>query len=503
MSLADKYAHLLAPVGPSKSADDSEDDTTAKLIEKEDFGSISQERGSIRQKKDYLLQESDPKYSGKKISRQKFLSDFEEGVGLRADESEDEDEDDDNEDEMDEGDDSGEGLEEDDEDEDDEDEDEDNKDEDNEEEDDEEEDDEDMDDEEAGDFDMLNQMNETLDNKKVSAKSLKKPEETDIQTFPTQSVDSEKGKAVLNQISLYDQILGLRIKLQKILLAANQLPSPDEWKRLLEDISPKLDESTKKARKSVKQLLDKLIEMQSRLLFNYPETRHIETGNEENKKTEDSDEEITSSESEDETPVKRQKAKIGNVNSFLEKRHKTFSLYRNKQLEKWHDRTKLIGGKSARSMAAMETSVTAQIRYVLSDMARLRRRTQMKRSNYKILLCPNQDEHQEEIFDDDDFYHQLLRELIERKTENVNDPVALTRHWLQLQKMRSKKSKKYDRRENKDRKIKFVVHPKLVNFTAPVPNNQWTDVAKDELFSSLFGSRHETSTVDVDIALFR
>ena len=32
-----------------------------------------------------------------------------------------------------------------------------------------------------------------------------------------------------------------------------------------------------------------------------------------------------------------------------------------------------------------------------------------------------------EIFDDSDFYHQLLRELIEKKTSDINDPVALSR----------------------------------------------------------------------------
>ena len=36
----------------------------------------------------------------------------------------------------------------------------------------------------------------------------------------------------------------------------------------------------------------------------------------------------------------------------------------------------------------------------------------------------------EEIFDDDDFYHQLLRELIERKTSDINDPIAITRFVL-------------------------------------------------------------------------
>ena len=39
----------------------------------------------------------------------------------------------------------------------------------------------------------------------------------------------------------------------------------------------------------------------------------------------------------------------------------------------------------------------------------------------------NSKDYEEEIFDDDDFYHQLLRELIERKTADINDPIALSR----------------------------------------------------------------------------
>lgn len=39
----------------------------------------------------------------------------------------------------------------------------------------------------------------------------------------------------------------------------------------------------------------------------------------------------------------------------------------------------------------------------------------------------NSDDICEEIFDDDDFYHQLLRELIEHKSEGVSDPIQLGR----------------------------------------------------------------------------
>ena len=40
----------------------------------------------------------------------------------------------------------------------------------------------------------------------------------------------------------------------------------------------------------------------------------------------------------------------------------------------------------------------------------------------------SQKDYDEEIFDDDDFYHQLLRQLIERKTVDMNDPIALSRY---------------------------------------------------------------------------
>ena len=44
-----------------------------------------------------------------------------------------------------------------------------------------------------------------------------------------------------------------------------------------------------------------------------------------------------------------------------------------------------------------------------------------------------EDEVDAEIFDDDDFYQQLLKELIDRKSEGVTDPVLLGRQFLKIQ----------------------------------------------------------------------
>merc|ERR1712241_1574104 len=94
------------------------------------------------------------------------------------------------------------------------------------------------------------------------------------------------------------------------------------------------------------------------------------------------------------------------------------------------------------------------------------------------------------IFDDSDFYHHLLRELIEKKTSVNSDQGQVGQHWLQIQKLRSKLKKKVDTRASKGRKVRYDVHTKLVNFMAPVRlSDQMPDNSRQELFSSLFGAR--------------
>ena len=65
-------------------------------------------------------------------------------------------------------------------------------------------------------------------------------------------------------------------------------------------------------------------------------------------------------------------------------------------------------------------------------------------------------DYDEEIFDDDDFYHQLLRQLIERRISysESTDPVVMGTQWLQLQKLRTKARKSVDTKASKGRKIR-------------------------------------------------
>ena len=137
------------------------------------------------------------------------------------------------------------------------------------------------------------------------------------------------------------------------------------------------------------------------------------------------------------------------------------------------------------------------------DRDRIIKRTQLKRGDYKICgrelfskpssgavipglvdLNDKRRENQhlkdydEEIFDDQDFYNQLLRELIDRRSSNISDPIELSRRSIELQKMRIKTKKKVDTKASKGRKIKFEVHKPMVNFMAPIYRSKMPDEAR-------------------------
>ena len=155
----------------------------------------------------------------------------------------------------------------------------------------------------------------------------------------------------------------------------------------------------------------------------------------------------------------------------------------------WSERTQKLG-----SMAAMNTPTLEQIEQITANMDRLVKRTQVSRLESDILdqedPAASEKMENENIFDDSDFYHHLLREIIEKKTAVNSEQGQVGQHWLQIQKLRSKLKKKVDTRASKGRKVRYDVHTKLVNFMAPVRlSDPMNDAARQELFSSLFGAR--------------
>ena len=56
--------------------------------------------------------------------------------------------------------------------------------------------------------------------------------------------------------------------------------------------------------------------------------------------------------------------------------------------------------------------------------------------------------------------------------------ITFCRQWLEIQKLRSKVKRKVDTKASKGRKVRYDVHPKLVNFVAPCDTSTWSDEAR-------------------------
>lgn len=341
-----------------------------------------------------------------------------------------------------------------------------------------------------------------------------------VRTFSQDKVDEEveKGKAVKNQLALWDQLLEGRIKIQKALMTANQLPQPPTFPEFKRSGGVEFAGALKNAHKALKALQRSLLELHDQLLYQNADTRPIALGE---KGAQSDDEEMGSNDelSAQGSGAPKRKLEMAGYPDFMAKRFAAFQPHCNATLQKWHDKTRLTMGKSSKGFGAFDRNILTQVEQVLMDKERLVRRTQTRRSEYRVLgkketsalseLFTNEGEEaeqqqlkanshlkdlDEDIFDDDDFYHQLLRELIERKTSatDPNDQVAMGRQWLAIQKLRSKIKKKVDTKASKGRKVRFQIHSKLVNFMAPIDHSSMSDEARSELYRGLFG---QNSTV--------
>ncbi|XP_044054524.1 protein AATF [Siniperca chuatsi] len=561
-SFSQELEDLLNPLPKFADPEDDDDEATKARVSERFIEEDDDEDGvgpsALRKHNTSLLSETDRRYVGKAVSRKQLLMDIE-GSGEEEEEEDDDDDDDDEEEEEDDDDEEGskEELEDDEDDS-----------MGDEEADDDDDDENDLEDEELVGSDAklapktkgavmtfpqgvdFHKLTEGMDDLGVSEDDDDSGEESEgtdeddgsddddmesdgdvdgeddgtVRTFSQDKVDEEveKGKAVTNQLALWDQLLEARIKIQKALVTANQLPQPQTFPEFKRRGGAELAGELKNTHKALKALQRSLLELHDQLLYQNADTRTIALG-----KTgaQGEDEEINSDEKEDgdgsaqEGGAPKRKLETAEYPDFMAKRFAAFQPYRNATLQKWHDKTRLTMGKSSKGFGAFDRSILTQVEQVLMDNERLVRRTQTRRSEYRVLgkkeasalasetvFAEGEEAEQqlkanthlkdldEDIFDDDDFYHQLLRELIERRTSAVdtNDQVAMGRQWLAIQKLRSKIKKKVDTKASKGRKVRFHIHSKMVNFMAPIDHSSMSDEARSELYRGLFG---QNSTV--------
>ncbi|KAI9027225.1 apoptosis antagonizing transcription factor-domain-containing protein [Phycomyces nitens] len=313
--------------------------------------------------------------------------------------------------------------------------------------------------------------------------------------------DIEKGQHVKQQLQLWDNFLESRIRAQKLVEVANQLPQHDTWPEFLakeEGIEGDLDG----AKEVLREVIDEIMDLRTSLLSDNGTVDLDECNWNTRKRHLDDDDEY----------IEKLWQDISQINDV-------FVPFRNSTLEKWGN--KVQAASSARlnkKFKAFDQSIMTQIDNTLADTETLVKRTQLQRAEYKILGKAEKDEDEEalvetgekvdrhlnaydpEIFDDNDFYQQQLRELIESRMIDTEDPIAMGMRWAaRKQADIKKKNKVVDHKASKGRKLRFNVHEKLQNFMAPIPAGTWHEEMTDELYSSLLGQRKNTNVDGVAV----
>ncbi|CAK7220452.1 rRNA-processing protein bfr2 [Sporothrix bragantina] len=280
--------------------------------------------------------------------------------------------------------------------------------------------------------------------------------------------DADKGFAVRQQRRTFDALLNMRIRMQKALSTANTLHTVDKDDDAAEEA---IEEAAAKA-------IDLLNTIQGiRKAF-------YDAGS-------------------DASSSKRKRAAGIDANSSCQaifdqmaETEEVALAKRRKVIDRWSARVQRPSASSAAaasrrfSAAAAPQALTTVLDGQLVTADRLVRRTRTPRSCAPVQAAKKVEE-DPEIYDDADFYQLLLKELVDQRTVDGTAPgsEAPTVRWAATAAKDAKTRKLVDRKASKGRKMRYNVHAKLQNFTAPEDRRDWEPEAIDRFFSSLFGQQ--------------
>ncbi|KAJ8904489.1 hypothetical protein NDN08_001007 [Rhodosorus marinus] len=167
---------------------------------------------------------------------------------------------------------------------------------------------------------------------------------------------------------------------------------------------------------------------------------------------------------------------------ILQSERRQSNSWMRKTLSVSSDRAIEAGGQ--KQLGAFNRSVLDQIDKVLLDQKRLVNRTRLKRMPIQVFggdseANPGIGEYHSEIFDDNDFYQQLIRDVVE--VGNQPDWKSTAR----IRKLGRRAPKEVERKASKGRRLRYHTHEKLVGFLAPTHFE--APAAMNEIVSGLFG----------------
>jgi protein AATF/BFR2 len=291
--------------------------------------------------------------------------------------------------------------------------------------------------------------------------------------------ERRKAAAVAHQVRLWEAVLEMRIRLQRALQASRALPRNRGTQAVLRAVSPQAAAS-----------LESIAGMAASVALELDELRHALCGLQPSMPA-------ASRRRRGATQAAGGDVDAEAVWATLESGHARMDAFRDDAFDRWHAKTSLVSSAAASGgsgLRALNQSVSAQVAAALREDHRARRRCAPLASAVPPPLCEpalrvpvdafargdEQEEdppREEDVYDDADFYSQLLRHLLDGAGPDALG--AATRGGG------SKQRKAVDRRSSKGRKLRFAVMDKLVNYMVPVATS--LPPVAEQLFSRLWG----------------
>ena len=278
--------------------------------------------------------------------------------------------------------------------------------------------------------------------------------------------DVAKGNAVKQQHSTFNVLLNTRIRLQKGLAITNSLTSQTQTAEATPTNHLAVIEAAESA---ALDLFNSLTDLRASLPSSSANSKKRPYS-------------ATLSD-----PLESIRSELESVDASFKSRHRT-------TLDKWARKTRPIASMPAHNKIST-TPTTKSLSTVLDshllepNLSRHIKRTQTDRSGVLSNDTPTTS-----IYDDNDFYALLLRDLVDSKaassaTTNMNTVVTPSAALSGLRKEAKAHRPDVDRKASKGRKMRFTVQEKIQNFMAPEETGSWERRAGEELFASLMGRK--------------
>ena len=319
------------------------------------------------------------------------------------------------------------------------------------------------------------------------------------------SQNAVKGAAVRRQNEMWEKALQTRIVLQRGLNASAKMPTPTYWRALAKadgEVKPAMATCAAAARGA----LDALCSLQAALIDGNPAI------------AEAAGEGVGGGKKRKASSAMAAVSKFGLLASpasevweNIDSVYQRFAAFRDVSIDRWHRKAQVQVGKMSAGgsvgggeMRAFNQSVSAQVASAMRIPDRLVRKSQppahlapkrLGEPEGTEKAAPTGDRTEdidaddleaaaraearvEEIYDDADFYEQVLKEFLESAGAAAGLAAAASKP--------AKRRKVVDRRASKGRKLRYHVQQKLVNFCAPVELEvpQWAEKIFGQLFAS-------------------